>query len=246
MNSQGWKLDKTIELTETPSSYSVDVQGNIYLGYAHGKMTKYNSDGEELLNYSLSNQSKISLIEAINSLKIFLFYQDNQQITILDRFSAVPKNYHLRELGVDFGMMACPSPDNHYWVIENNPQRLKKIDPNTGSLVMEIQVSLGDDIYFMRSLQNLLIVCEGTHLYLFNQFGSLLNTIKLPGTRYAQMAGDHLLVFDGNGFRQIDPLTGKIISTTKSPNPEAWGGMKSKERYLMVSSDALRFYLKND
>ena len=87
-----WRLTGKIELPQTPSSCATDVGGNLYVGYQDGSLVKYNSQGEELLNFSLSNQSPISLIEPQFQLKTFLFYFDNQVITILDRFNALPKN----------------------------------------------------------------------------------------------------------------------------------------------------------
>ena len=118
INGQGWEEVRSVDLTQNPSSYTVDYQGNFFLGFEDGKLLKYSPEGEVLENFSLSNYSSITSIDVQNNLKPFLFYFDNQRITILDRFSSVPKNYLLSDLGLEIGMAACPAPDGDFWIIE--------------------------------------------------------------------------------------------------------------------------------
>ena len=144
-------------------------------------MLKFNAEGVQISNYSLPNQSAITLIEAQNSLKTFLFYFDNQQIITLDRFNTIPKIYDLSDYEVNLGLSACPSPDENFWVIENNPMRIKKIDPLRKTTILEVQTNLGDSIRFMRAYKNLLIVLSEQALHVFDQFGSKSKTAESFG-----------------------------------------------------------------
>ena len=71
-----WYLTDEIELPKKPEMVATDNQNSLYIGYPDGSLIKYNSQGQELLNYSLSNQSPITLIEPQFQLKTFLFYFD--------------------------------------------------------------------------------------------------------------------------------------------------------------------------
>ena len=230
--SQEWKKIKSIQLTQSPSSYSVDIKGNIYLGFKDGGMTKYDHEGIELVNYSLSNQSSITSIDAQNSLKLFLFYYDNQQMTILDRFSTIPKNYQLNDYGISFGAFACPSPDGNFWVIENNPIRLKKVAPIKQALILEVQTSIGNQVKYMRAYQNILIISDENGLQIFDQYGSNINTLKGISPSYVHVTDNQLIAYYMGDILTINPFKGVAKKMLIAPLKEADGMMISREKYV--------------
>lgn len=241
-SSQEWKEIRSIDLPQTPSSFSEDIQGNIYIGYQNGKMMKYDVQGNELENYSLNNLSSIDLIDAQNSLRIFLFLYDIQQISILDRFSSVPKNYGLDALNISFGMMACPSPDNNFWVVENNPQRLSKIDPLRQSKLIEVQTQLGDSITFMRAYQNLLLISDENELHIFDQYGTKLNGIKGLSPRFFQFNEDLVLAFDDSQVYEIEIFNASILNSYQAPISKAIGVVVHRDQYTFITNERILVY----
>lgn len=238
---QEWKEVKSIRLGGEPTSYAIDFQGNLYLGFADGRLTKYDADGAILENYALSNKSAISLIDVQNNLKPFLFYFDNQQITILDRFSSIPKNYILSDLGLEIGMLACPAPDGDFWIAENNPQRLKKINPLRKITVLEVQIPLGDSINQMQAYQNILAIGEQKKLYILDQFGGLLHTLTFDRLFNFQIQKGVIYAYTDSAIHEIDPFKGKVISSVNKP--ENTGPMlKSKDGFFSLLNKELVYY----
>ncbi|MEM6830602.1 MAG: hypothetical protein AAF551_08785 [Bacteroidota bacterium] len=222
--SQEWKSEWTIALDQIPSAYSIDTDESIFLGFPDGSLEKYSKSGESSPVYSIPNQSSVTLIEAQNNRKIFLFYRDIQQITILDRFSSLPKNYLLSDFGIYLANMACPAPDGSFWTIENNPPRLKKIDPLRKSTLLEIQHALHDSIHFMRAYQNLLLIATSDGVQVFDQFGSFIASLDFGKTTYLQAFNKSLVAKTSNALIRFDPS--RLITLE-------WVSAKEKARLLM-------------
>lgn len=242
---QVWELVEKIPLNKEPACHACDFQGNFYVGFADGTLTKYDNNGSLLENYSLPNTSKISLIDVQNNLKPFLFYLDNQEIKILDRFSSVPKVYPLSTFGIQFGMMACPAPDGDIWIAENNPQRLKKINPNLRNTLLEVQVVLGDSIQKMLAYQNFLFVGTSRQVYAFDQFGSQLYAVEEPKCLGFQIDGDLLLVFNQTTIIEVNFETGQIINAIALPIALD-GVCRTKKGLLGIKGESLFIYQRPD
>ncbi|WP_420316429.1 hypothetical protein [Ekhidna sp.] len=241
IQAQSWEKTGELKINKSASYYTADIQGNFYLGFKDGGLVKYNSEGELLENFALSNSSSITLIDVQNNLKPFIFYFDNQQITILDRFSSVPKNYYLQDYSVQLGMIACPAPDGDIWVIENNPQRLIKISTLRKSVVLEVQLDLGDSINKIQAYQNLLIVGHNQGIHVLDQYGGRVYSKQISDMRYFQLINDQLLAFTQGGILQFDPISGRDIGKISlKGNPD--GVLKLKEKFLYINDRKLSFY----
>ena len=240
--AQEWTKVKTLKLDQKPVTSAVDIQGNIFIGFSDGRLSKYNSSGKLLENFSLSNNSAITLIDVQNNLKPFVFYFDNQQITILDRFSSVPKTYFLEDFSFGFAMMACPTPDGDFWILENNPQRLKKINFNRKSAVLEVQTSLGDSIIRMIAYQNLLIIGDEDGLHLYDQFGGFVRSIPVENLINYHIRDGVLFAFTSQSIIKFHLSKVEILSSVKLPLTRISSGLRLKDDYIFVRNKELIFY----
>lgn len=241
-SSQEWKPIKTVDLSQQPTAYSIDLNGFMYFGFKDGSMIKYDHEGTELINYSLSNYSSISLIEPQNSLKLFLFYYDIQQISLLDRFSTIPKMYWLRDFGIDLAVFACPTPDGSFWIIENNPIRLKKIDVLRQATLLEVQTTLGNQIRAMRVYQNLLIVSDEKGLHVFDQYGSALYSLHQLTPNYFQFQDGNIICYVKDTIYTIELSSGKVLKSIKTPFNEALGAFIYKDNFIFIYKKKLEYY----
>lgn len=245
VEAQEWQQVKSLPLKKNVTAYAVDIKGDFYLGFNDGGLNKYDSNGNFLESFSLSNTSSITLIDVQNNLKPFLFYYDIQQITILDRFSSVPKNYSLSDYSLEIAMMACPAPNGDFWVIENNPQRLKRVDPLRKAMILELQILLGDSIHRMQAYQNILVIGNESGILVFDQFGGLMKKLPLDGSNSFQIANGLLYAFTNSEIHEIDLFKAEVISTIKKP-ANAGLMFKSKDAFLSIEKRGIIFYKQID
>ena len=239
--AQQWEKEKAIKLKASPSTYSSDFQDNFYLGFSDGSLIKFDLNASQKENFSLPNQSAISLIDVQNNLRPFLFYYDIQQITILDRFSSVPKEYPISEFDLDLVIAACPAPDGDFWVMENNPLRLKKINPLRKTTLLEVQISVGDSIKKIQAYQNILIVGDEDGIHAFDQFGSLLYEAACKNLLNFQLINESLILLSKKESIRINLFTGK--ETLRSNLPERHdGAIYLSDKLLLVKKDSLTLY----
>ncbi|MEP1097058.1 MAG: hypothetical protein ABJG78_18210 [Cyclobacteriaceae bacterium] len=226
-----------------PTAYSIDSENNSYLGFENGSLQKFSSKGSEILSFSFPNQSSITQIEAQNNRKVFLFYRDIQQIVLLDRFSAVPKKYGLLDFGINYAESACINPDGTFWLAENNPRLLRKIDLLRNSVIHEVQHELGDNISIMRAFGNSLLVASENGLHVLDQFGNLNGTIKLDGITYLQSTNDEVLVTYAEGLVRIDPFKIEIIEEVTSEEfANSKAIMKFGSEYFVIDDQRIALY----
>lgn len=239
--AQEWIETAQLPLKATPISFSIDTEDNIYLGFENGSLRKFSASGEELPRFSLPNQSALTLIEAQNNRKIFIFQRDIQQITILDRFSAQPKQYLLENFGLSFASQVCPAQDGSIWAVENNPPRLKKIDVLRNVIIHEIQHQLGDSIHFMKTERNLLLISDENGLQTFDQFGNSLSQQAID-LSYFHFSNSEVVGSTPSGFVRIDPYNSIIQEKTHLPTTEIRSVIKLKDNYAVVTKKSLSFF----
>lgn len=239
---QGWVKDVEISFKNIPTAYSSDFQGNIFIGFADGSLIKYSPQGKLLENFSLANNSAISLVDVQNNLKPFIFYYDNQQVAILDRFSTVPKYYALEDMEVSLGIISCPTPDGHIWVMENNPQRLKKIDPLRKSTLLEVQLAVGDSLVGMIAYQNLLILGDKNGLHAFDQYGGAVYSSSIPNLLNFQVTEGDLYAFSTEKMRKLNLFEGTLISEELLPEKVETACLKILSGLLLLNRDKATYY----
>jgi len=184
--SQSLQLVKTIPV-KSPDKVSVDRYNNIFVCDGDGNVNKYDTTGNLTLTYSPQKIGSISLIEAWNSVKIFLFYKDFQEYVMLDRFLAPISIYNFDLSSIGFARTATLAADNNLWIIDDSDFSLKKHDIQLQTITIETPLDLlldarDYDINFMREYQNMLFINDyNSGIFVFDNLGNYKK--KLPFTR---------------------------------------------------------------
>ena len=181
---KGQELSVATSISTPPATaVSVDRKGDFYLAFNTGTLSKYDANGHETLNFSPERLGKITLIDAWNPLRLFLFYEDFQSILILDRFLTPTASYDL-SAGQPFGFikLACPSQDHTFWLIDESYKGLIKYDPMDKQVVLKMPfnsaIPVDSEVLYMREYQNLLFVSlRGGGLFYFDNLGNYLGKI---------------------------------------------------------------------
>ncbi|MBL3656746.1 hypothetical protein [Fulvivirga sediminis] len=238
--AQSYSLISTVPINK-PEAVSIDKRGNIYIADNYGEVKKYLKDGELDASFSSQTQGQIDLIEAWNPLKIFLFYEDLQQYTFLDRFLTTPQNFSLNELS-DFNRLATLSYDNNLWLIDLVDFSLKKYNLNIRqfTIATPFDLLLNPDDYeitFLREYQNLVFFSDiHSGIYVFDNLGNYLKKIGATNVNYFNFLDDDLYFIGANGmikFINIYNLTEKELELKPI-----------SARYVLAS--ATHLYLIND
>ena len=245
VNAQ-WSKIGEFELDQGPATIAGDFNGHLYVGYNDGSLVKLNTEGKELINYSLPNFSSISLIEPQFQLKTFLYYYDIQQITILDRFNAVPKTYAIRDFDLGIVNMSCPAPDGTFWFVENNPTFLKRIEPNQRTLILEAQPELGMDIRMMRSFQNILMIVDERGLHILDQFGSNLHYYEGDDIQYISLSENSIYFESADKVIKMNPFSGEVISEIACPIKQVKTMVYADGKFLFLINNKILSYRRSE
>lgn len=108
-----------ISFTEKKNHVEVDAFGNIYL-INDNEIVKYNSLGVLQKKFSTKRYGKIDFVDAMNPLKILVYYKDFQQILFLDnQLTASSNMISLESLGHEQSSLVCSSSNNSFWIYDN-------------------------------------------------------------------------------------------------------------------------------
>ena len=170
---------------ENTSKLSVDRYNNIYTVNNRQDITKH-EDKEHI--YSSKKRKEITHIEALNSLKIFLFNREYQEFTLLDRYLTLisTTGFNTNEIGfISFATLAI---DGNIWAIDNTDYSLKKIDirsnktittTNLNFIITDLTSNENNEILFMKESSNFLYVCTKSNgILVFDNLGTYKK--KLP------------------------------------------------------------------
>ncbi len=169
-----------------PEWVSADKYGNFYIADQQGNLHQYDSTGKLLLSFSPEKVGSISLLEARQTVRIFAFYRDFQQIIWLDRFLKKIESYDLENENVGFVRLAAPSPDNRLWILNDSDFSLLKFDPRTHQTLFKISLQwvlppADYDFVYLTEYQNLLFLQDRSgKLLVFDNLGNYRQVFDLP------------------------------------------------------------------
>ncbi len=176
----------------------LDSKNMLYTGSIDGSINRLAPDGDELL-YGPNRTARVSLIDASNPLRIFIFYEDLQEYVILDRFLTETARYSLVEF-TSYAGLCAPSQNNQVWLVDLQNFSLRKFDP-TGT-VNEITIPLQQvldpadyDITFIREYQNLLFLADRKRgVYIFDNLGNLLTQLGEKEIKHISFSNNQALM----------------------------------------------------
>jgi hypothetical protein len=194
--------DTLVLMTSIPATgldkVSQDTYGHLYISDIKGNINKYDSTGKFLLNYSPQKLGTVTLLEAANTIRIFVFYRDFQEYVMLERFLGPNPNSSLNEAEIGFARQATLGSDYNLWIIDETDFTLKKYDRQFNKVLFKTPLELlldprEYDINFLREYQNNLYVNDkNSGLLVFDVFGSYKKKIPFKGLDYFAFLDDEL------------------------------------------------------
>lgn len=130
-------------LEQESDLFTTDPIGNIYLVKNRNVLVKYSPDGDSLAVFNEVVYGKISRIDAINPLRVLVYYADYGRIVILDNMLSQKNVLNLRKINRYNIPCIANSADGNIWLMDAGTGELLKIDDRL-------------DIKFQSPLRNIL------------------------------------------------------------------------------------------
>lgn len=217
--TSAWALVRTIALPQ-PGPASLDRRGNLYVTDAQNNLHQYGPDGQPLNTFSPPLPGHTAQVEAWNTAKVLVFYDDRQQAVVLDRFLAPLAELRWSDYLDGQVRVLTLAPDDRYWLLNESDLTLRQFDQGQKRFTITTPLDLligrsRPDFRFLREYQNNLYLVDRTSgIYVFDNLGNYRKKLPLPGLSYVGFRGDELyyLAPDGVHFLHLYTLTERLLS----------------------------------
>jgi len=228
---------------DSPTSVSMDRAGFLYFADQRGVLNKYDPNGHKILDFSPPRPAKITLLEAWQGLRIFLFYQDLQEYSFLNRFLVQQGEFTFNPEITGFVELATPSFDNNIWIIDQTDFSLKKYDIVQKGLQSKTAFDLlldpdNYDILHMKEHQNKLYISDlNSGILVFDNLGGYLNSIARPGIDFFNFWENEVYFIIENRLEIID-LYDKTVESIRLPQHRQWRFVLMYEDLIYLFADS--------
>ena len=240
-----WKLLRLIKLPN-PGAASLDRRGSLYVADADNNLRQYGPEGIALNTYAPTQPGHAALVEAWNVTSTLLFYDDRQQLVLLDRFLAPITEVRLGDYLDGTVRTATLAPDNRIWLLDESNLVLREFDPVSLRLVQNTPLDLligrsRPDFRFLRQYQNnTYLVDRSTGVYVFDNLGTFKKKLPFPGLSTVGFRGDELYYLDAGAlhFFHLYNLTERRLPLPTGLDPATVRQVLVGEAYAYIFTAA--------
>lgn len=205
-----------IKFPEQKSNVEIDGFGNMYI-INNNEIIKYNTVGVLQKKFSTKRYGKIDFVDAMNPLKILVYYKDFQQILFLDNQMTESSNMiSIEKLGYEQTSLVCSSSNNSFWLYDKQNNELSRFDAELKSLVKtgNLKRILDIDIKpnFMQEHNNYIYLnCPNEGILVFDIYGTFYKTIPLKSLREFNVVNGDVFYFENHSLKQYQSQTFNTI-----------------------------------
>ena len=226
---------------------STDESGNAYVVRNDNVLIRYNDRGDSTGFYNSVLNGDIGSVDALNRLRVFVFYPDYSRIVWLDQTMNLQAEADLKKLGIPAGALAAPSSDNKIWVYDSYSAMLRKIDENgvvqrTSNDLRQQLDFVPQGIQLLERERKVFLVDSSRGVLVFDQFGSYLSMIPehihtpidVRNNLLLYSREQKMIAYDMNDSRRY-----RLYDLKKSETPLM--GMMAKGGLVFLLSNGLLF-----
>jgi hypothetical protein len=197
-----WALAKNLVLPNTGAA-SLDRRGTLYLADQDNNLRQLARDGQPLNTYSPAQPGHVAVVEAWNQNSLLVFYDDRQQVLLLDRFMAPLSEIRLADYIDGTVRTATLAPDGLLWLLDESALTLREFDPQALRVVQSTPLDLiigrsRPDFRFLRQYQNNVYLVDRTSgIFVFDNLGNYRKKLPFTGLDFITFRGDELAYISG-------------------------------------------------
>ncbi len=234
----------------SPAAVSTDRSGNVYYLGARRNLVKVDSLGKSSLTYSPARGGLITAIDAWNPMKVLLFYEDRQEIVLLDRFLRPIANTAFSDYDELSGSIksAALSADDSFWLFNESNFTLSKLDTRLRRTTAETPLNLildkeRFDVRMLREYQNMVYLLDyNTGILVFDNLGNYKRSIPITGISYIGFQGNNLYFVKDGKLNFLDIYTQKKQSITLPATHSCTSALISGNRIYLFTQQQMQVY----
>lgn len=179
-----WNLKKKVDFPRA-QLIEVDRKGDIYVADDRGKLSKFDSSGELLYDFSVALNQPIDYLDLNSQFKTYLYYQDFQEIVVLNRYLASPVKYQIRDYGLGFVSDVAPDTQQNIWLLDLNSLSLFQLDPMRNKIIEEKSLAKildqgnANQLTLKSHHNRTYLIDQTTGIYVFDNLGNYLDHIQI-------------------------------------------------------------------
>jgi len=168
---------QVLPLPATPTAISADVSHRLYVAVGKGIIRQYDSTGKQLAYFSPSQIATVTSLEARFGMRVYAFYQDLQSFVILNRFLQPIDIHKFNPDKIGFAQNVAWSIDRSVWVWDSQDMMLKKYNPMTTEVTLQVNLSQDMEVLRMQEFDNrLYIFTKADKLLILDYLGNIIET----------------------------------------------------------------------
>ena len=193
------------DIAVQPMFAEVDNLGRIYVLDDKNRIINYKPDLTEQYRFANTRSGQVSTLDVTNPLKVVAFYDDFNQVKVLDNTLSIINELNLADKFADISACGVTN-DGHLWVFDPVQFKLIKIN-DAGVKVMEssnvndfgmVDVKITD----IREKGNFVVLCDRNKgFYIFDNLGQYLYFFESKDIKSFQFDGRNIYYYTSTGLK---------------------------------------------
>lgn len=227
----------------------VDELGSVYVLRSDNLLLKYNEHGDSLANYNALSNGQLTSIDVTNPLRIMLYYARYAQLVLLDRMLAPKTELNVRKLNLLNANVIAASAEGNLWIYDQFSATLNKLDMELNYIIkgndLRQQLSeLPKPVALLERNRRVYLVDSAQGIFIFDQYGSYINTIPILGLTHLQVVANQLVYRKANELivYDMDQIEERRFALPPLPHLTIRSALLSHNILYVLYSDRLVLY----
>lgn len=234
----------TINISDEILSASVDRVGELYVITKKAHIQKFDANGKLISFYR--NGPAPSLFEPRDGSRLFAFFKTERKIQYLSPSFEIQTSSLIDSAFVIDPWLVCSSGNHNIWVIDAADHTLKKIDPKTSAVPVDVKFpeNFPSDLSVITSMREyqgfLFFLDKRKGIHIFNGMGRWIKTISIQDPMYFNFLGEELYYPEHNKLVFINLFSAERREMqVKQPFKIA---LLTDERLFLLQKTAIDFF----